>query len=308
MRCAAPAPPSTGPALLAAARPPACGGKVCPALAGAGQECAGLERPAPRARALRGASKAAAVALHAALLLLAVFLEALPEAPLLDAPLVCTLDLESVLPVPAALAACPVPLAPASRPEPKPLAKTAPQSGPKPRPFFVPEDRPISPQESLPAAAPQPAAPVSAETAAPVESGTPVQAPAGSPGGPDQAASGPNWGGSQGKPVAPFVPGGRRRGFELSEVDAAPRLTRRFDPEYPYFARSRNLAGTVTVRFLVDEEGRVDELTVVRAEPEGLFEHSVLKAVRRWRFKPGMRAGQPAPTWMVLPVRFDLTG
>ena len=98
------------------------------------------------------------------------------------------------------------------------------------------------------------------------------------------------------------------RGFELHQVDSAPRLLHSVPPDYPFAARSRNIQGSVTVRFLVDESGRVDEPTVLKADPPGVFESSVLKAVRRWRFSPGQRHGKPVPTWVELPVRFDLSG
>ena len=89
-------------------------------------------------------------------------------------------------------------------------------------------------------------------------------------------------------------------------MDAAPRLVRSIRPEYPAAARSRRMTGAVTVRFLGDEEGRVGEAAVLAADPPGVFEASVLAAVRRWRFEPGQRGGAPVPTWVVLPVRFDL--
>ncbi|MEW5773091.1 MAG: energy transducer TonB [Thermodesulfobacteriota bacterium] len=317
MPCAASWTPPDLPVLPAGALPRAGGGAPCPVLAGAARECAPLERPAPRARALALGAKAAAAALHAGLLLLAFFLESLPAPAGLGAPLVCTLDLTALPPAASApasspaLAAAPPAPQPAPRPAPKPRAASAPKpAASKPAP--VPEAQPVSVRESAPAetppapaSAPAPAAPPAPE-ASPAAAGTAAESPAAA--GEGLASATPARGGGGGPGAASGVQGGGGRGFELSQVDTVPRLTRRFEPEYPYAARSRNLSGTVTVRFLVDEDGRVDELTVLSAEPAGVFEHSVLKAVRRWRFKPGERAGRPVPTWVVLPVRFNLTG
>jgi protein TonB len=58
------------------------------------------------------------------------------------------------------------------------------------------------------------------------------------------------------------------------------------------------------VRFLVEEDGTVDELTVLSAEPAGVFESSVLKAVRRWKFEPAKKSGVPCATWAELPIKF----
>jgi protein TonB len=293
--------PPAAPDLQAGSLPRACASAPCPELAGAVRACAGQE-PAPGGRGLRLAARAAAVALHAALLLLVVFLEALPAPAVPDPPLVCTLDLEAVLPGPPAGEPCPAPAAaadPAPQPEPEPRPAPRPKPTPAPRPAPVPDAQPMRARESAEARAPEPAP---APDPAPAAASAPAASASG-PAGPALPGAVP--GGQGGRAGAPA---GTGRGFELSQVDTAPRLTRRFEPEYPYSARSRNLSGTVTVRFLVQEDGTVDELSVLSAEPAGVFESSVLKAVRRWRFTPGMRGGRPAPTWVVLPVRFDLTG
>ena len=297
MQCAVAQLPPPVPDLLAESLPPVRG-EACAGLADPARECAGPAQPWAGGRGLRLAARATALVLHAVLILLVVFLESLPAPTIQDLSLVCTLDLTTLLPAVAAPgpapAAAPAP-APQPAPQPKPAPKPRPvvKATPKPAPVApaapVVETIPLSTKESGTAPAPEPT-----PASAPAEPAAPA-APAASTSG--AAAPG------RGKEAARIG-----RGYELSQVDAAPRLTHRFSPEYPYSARSRNISGTVTVRFLVDEEGRVDELTVLSAEPAGVFERSVLKAVRRWRFTPGERAGKPVPTWVVLPVRFDLTG
>nr|WP_245168279.1 energy transducer TonB [Desulfobaculum xiamenense] len=95
-------------------------------------------------------------------------------------------------------------------------------------------------------------------------------------------------------------------GFELGEVDTPPRLTRPVRPVYPYTARRKGITGVVTVRFLVDAAGNVSRPVIVRAEPQGVFEAAVLDAVARWRFHPGVYQGSAVPTWVEVPLRFDL--
>jgi protein TonB len=77
-------------------------------------------------------------------------------------------------------------------------------------------------------------------------------------------------------------------------------------PTYPFRAKRRGVEGKVVVRFLVDKQGRVSQSTVVRADPEGVFEQSALKAVRQWRFQPGTKDGRPVATWVQVPIRFEL--
>jgi protein TonB len=75
---------------------------------------------------------------------------------------------------------------------------------------------------------------------------------------------------------------------------------------YPFQARKRAIEGRVEIKFLIEAKGQVTHLSILKAEPEGVFDKSVLKAVRRWRFKPGMVEGKPVDTWVVLPLTFKL--
>lgn len=104
--------------------------------------------------------------------------------------------------------------------------------------------------------------------------------------------------------VASPLPG---TGFELGQVDTVPKLLASVRPVYPYNARRKGIEGWVKVRFLVTEQGRVERLSVLEAEPKGVFEDAVLSAVRQWRFTPGRIKNQPVPTWVVAPLKFALS-
>jgi protein TonB len=103
-------------------------------------------------------------------------------------------------------------------------------------------------------------------------------------------------------------PAPTKLGYELGEVDQAPQILRKVNPMYPYSARRKNLTGKVVLKFLVNSNGGVEKVSVVKAEPEGVFEESARQAVRKWRFQPGVYQGEPVATWVVLPIQFNMSG
>lgn len=57
-------------------------------------------------------------------------------------------------------------------------------------------------------------------------------------------------------------------------------------PPYPREAARTRASGSVVVQFTVGADGRVSDVTVVRARPRGLFEDAVVDTVSTWRFEP----------------------
>ncbi|MFP3911338.1 MAG: TonB family protein [Desulfobacteraceae bacterium] len=108
------------------------------------------------------------------------------------------------------------------------------------------------------------------------------------------------------RPAFPAKPGTGQMRFGLHEVDQKPVSIAALKPHYPYRARRMGIEGYVTVRFLVDREGKAQEVTIMDSEPEGVFEQSVRKTVPRWRFKPGKKAGRPVDTWVEMTIRFGM--
>lgn len=96
--------------------------------------------------------------------------------------------------------------------------------------------------------------------------------------------------------------------FEAGDLDRAPRSVVRTPPQYPYRARQRRIEGSVKVRFLVSTDGTTSRITILESQPAGVFDQTVIDAVVRWRFEPGILAGEPVAAWMVTPITFDLDG
>jgi TonB family protein len=77
-------------------------------------------------------------------------------------------------------------------------------------------------------------------------------------------------------------------------------------PEFPTDARQRGIVGWVDLQFVVNTDGSVGELTIVGAQPVGIFEQAALDAVRRWHYAPVLRAGQAVSQRTRMRVRFQM--
>lgn len=75
--------------------------------------------------------------------------------------------------------------------------------------------------------------------------------------------------------------------------------------EYPEMARRAGIEGRVTVQFIVNENGDVENARVVRGIGGGCDE-AALEAVRKAKFKPGKQRGRPVPVQFALSINFRL--
>ncbi|WP_142453102.1 energy transducer TonB [Gracilimonas mengyeensis] len=75
--------------------------------------------------------------------------------------------------------------------------------------------------------------------------------------------------------------------------------------KYPEMARRAGIEGRVTVQFIVNEEGEVENPRVVRGIGGGCDEEA-LKAVRQAEFEPGMQRGRPVRVQYSLSINFRL--
>lgn len=74
---------------------------------------------------------------------------------------------------------------------------------------------------------------------------------------------------------------------------------------YPEMARRAGIEGRVTVQFVVNEQGQVENAQVVRGIGGGCNEEA-LKAVQQAKFKPGMQRGRPVRVQYSLSINFRL--
>jgi protein TonB len=91
--------------------------------------------------------------------------------------------------------------------------------------------------------------------------------------------------------------------FDVSDLEKRPEPTSQVAPAYPSELRKAKVEGVVTLVFVLDETGRVEDPRVENSSrPE--FEKPALDAIRKWRFSPGMKEGQPVRTYIRVPMRF----
>ncbi len=93
--------------------------------------------------------------------------------------------------------------------------------------------------------------------------------------------------------------------FDLSELDRAPVATAQPAPQFPPQLKNSVNEARVTVNFVVDSTGRVVNANVVDSTHQG-FHDAALDGVRRWKFRPGMKAGRKVATNMLVTIRFNV--
>jgi protein TonB len=84
---------------------------------------------------------------------------------------------------------------------------------------------------------------------------------------------------------------------ELTPVSRVP-------PQYPLRAHMQEIEGWVELSISIDERGAVEDVTVLDADPEGVFESAAVTAVRSWRFRPRIEDGRPSAVRARTTIRF----
>ena len=115
---------------------------------------------------------------------------------------------------------------------------------------------------------------------------------------------------------------GEGRGTGLGEGDVAgvgggvyrpgsgvemPRLIKQVKPQYTADAMRAKVQGTVLIEAVVQEDGSVGRVHVVRSLDQTFgLDQEALKAARQWRFVPGTRFGRPVPVLVNIELAFTL--
>ncbi len=177
-----------------------------------------------------------------------------------------------VVDVPAPPAAIPQPVLPKVQPKPQPRPPAPVTSQPQPQPSPV-----------LTQAAPSQAAPSVPATASPAPAAAAAPSAAGQPR--------PN----RSNAATPVVLPSSDADYLNNPAPAYPRMSKRLGEQ-----------GTVTVRVLINTEGRAEQAEIRTSSGYPRLDEAALETVKRWRYLPGKRAGVPEAMWFNVPIRFVL--
>lgn len=84
-----------------------------------------------------------------------------------------------------------------------------------------------------------------------------------------------------------------------------PRAVYTPDPKYPKPARKKRIEGKVVLLTVIAADGRAHDITITRSLERGLDEAAV-KAVKKWRFDPAKKNGEPVAVQINIEVNFRL--
>jgi len=88
-------------------------------------------------------------------------------------------------------------------------------------------------------------------------------------------------------------------------LDDLPKPLSPIEPRYPQNASITNVSGSVTLLLLIDEQGTLQEASVVEAKPEALFDEAALAAFRGIRFSPARKDGRAVRSRVLVTVGFE---
>jgi TonB family protein len=86
---------------------------------------------------------------------------------------------------------------------------------------------------------------------------------------------------------------------------SAPQKLSGASPVYTELARRSRVTGTVILEAIIDEQGNVTNVRVLKGLPMGL-DQSAVEAVQTWKFKPAMLEGKPVKVYYTLTVNFQV--
>ena len=99
---------------------------------------------------------------------------------------------------------------------------------------------------------------------------------------------------------------GTQDAFDVSDLEKRPEAVSQVAPTYPAELRKAKVEGVVTLVFVLNETGRVEDPRVENSSrPE--FEKPALEAIRKWRFRPGEKNGQAVRSYIRIPMRFRVS-
>ena len=133
--------------------------------------------------------------------------------------------------------------------------------------------------------------------------------PIGTPGLPEGPGDGPGPGGPgenpNGNGDGPAIGMGESQPIRITMGMTKPEPIHKVQPRYTENARRAGVQGAVILEAVIDEQGKVTNVRVLRGLPMGLDREAV-SAVQQWKFTPAMMASKPVKVYFTLTVNFTI--
>jgi protein TonB len=91
-----------------------------------------------------------------------------------------------------------------------------------------------------------------------------------------------------------------------AQAPIALKRTKTVAPVFPEAAKNRGVSGWVEVGFTVSQNGSVENVRVLNAEPKDVFDFAATQAVEQWRFEPPIRDGKPTSQPTKIKLSFNI--
>jgi TonB family protein len=88
-------------------------------------------------------------------------------------------------------------------------------------------------------------------------------------------------------------------------ADTSQVLTRPVNPDYPLLARQMKVQGSVMLQALIGRDGVIQDLRTLSGP--AILAAAAQEAVKQWRFKPFLQAGEPVETQAHITVNFTIS-
>jgi len=86
-------------------------------------------------------------------------------------------------------------------------------------------------------------------------------------------------------------------------IQQDPKIVHLEKPRLPDLVLRNHMSGEVTAKVLIDKDGKPQEIQIV-SSTNSVFEPSVIDAIERSTFSPGVMGEGPVAAWVVIPFRF----
>ncbi len=109
-----------------------------------------------------------------------------------------------------------------------------------------------------------------------------------------------------GEPEGPPLDMGDSGPIRIGVDGVQPKILKQVDPLYPEMARRARVQGIVILEAVIQRNGRVGDIRVLRGLGKSGCNEAAVKALKKWKFEPGYINGRPVDAYMTLTVRFQL--